>query len=166
MLFRKLNYNKKYIIMKMNSKCKHLLLVVLFIAGFGSGLKAQSDLEINRIFDKYGKQKGSVMVEMSKEMLEGYDFTFYKSIVISNNKEAGDFARGCLQTDQSGAKKVKQVVTNGKTSSVYLQLPKKGKYNRLILFNEKSVPELKMTLIYIESEKDSEEIMKLILKKK
>ena len=66
MLFRKLNYNKKYIIMKMNSKCKYLLLVVLFIAGFGSGLKAQSDLEINRIFDKYGKQKGSVMVEMSK----------------------------------------------------------------------------------------------------
>ena len=166
MLFRKLNYNKKYIIMKMNSKCKYLLLVVLFIAGFGSGLKAQSDLEINRIFDKYGKQKGSVMVEMSKEMLEGYDFTFYKSIVISNNKEAGDFTRGCLQTDQNGAKKVKQVVTNGKISSVYLQLPKKGKYNRLILFNEKSVPELKMTLIYIESEKDTEEIMKLILKKK
>jgi len=42
---------------------------------------------------------------MSKEMLEGYDFTFYKGIVISNNKEAGDFTRGCLQTDQSGAKK-------------------------------------------------------------
>ena len=47
MLFRKLNYNKKQIIMKMNSKCKYLILVVLFFAGFGSGLKAQSDLEIS-----------------------------------------------------------------------------------------------------------------------
>ena len=142
------------------------MLVLLLLVGFTSGLKAQSDLEINKVFDKYGKQKGSVMVEMSKEMLEGYDFIYYKSIIISNNKKAGDFTRECLKIDQGGAKKVKQVVTNGEVSSIYLQLPKKGKYHRLILFNETSAPKLKMTLIYIESEKDSEEILKLIIKKK
>jgi len=37
---------------------------------------------------------------------------------------------------------------------------------RLILFNEIFNPENKITLIYIESKNDSENILKLILKKK
>ncbi len=145
---------------------KYLVLVMLLVIGFSANLSAQSDLEINKVFEKYGKQQGTVLVEMSREMLKGYDFTFYKSIMASGNKEAGDFARQCLEIDQKGAKKVKQVVSNGVLSSIYLQLPKKGKYFRLILFNEATSPERKMTLIYIESEKDSEEILKIILKKK
>lgn len=139
---------------------------MLLVIGFSANLSAQSDLEINKVFEKYGKQQGTVLVEMSREMLKGYDFTFYKSIMASGNKEAGDFARQCLEIDQNGAKKVKQVVSNGVLSSIYLQLPKKGKYFRLVLFNEATSPERKMTLIYIESEKDSEEILKIILKKK
>lgn len=150
----------------MNNKSKYLIFTLLLVFGFMPSLKAQSDLEISKVYDKYGKQKGSVMVEMTREMLEGYDFTFYKSVVVSNSKEAGDFTRQCLIADQKGAKKVKQVVSNGVVSSVYLQLPKKGKYFRLILFNETVSPDRKMTLIYIESEKDSEEILKIILKKK
>lgn len=145
---------------------KYLVLVMLLVIGFSANLSAQSDLEINKVFEKYGKQQGTVLVEMSREMLKGYDFTFYKSIMASGNKEAGDFARQCLEIDQKGAKKVKQVVSNGVLSSIYLQLPKKGKYFRLVLFNEATSPERKMTLIYIESEKDSEEILKIILKKK
>ncbi len=145
---------------------KYVVLAMLVIVGFTANVKAQNDLEISKVFDKYGKQKGSVLVEMSKEMLEGYDFTYYKSIVTTGNKEAADFARQCLETDQKGAKKVKQVVSNGLLSSIYLQLPKKGKHFRLVLFNESPAPERKMTLIYIESEKDSEEILKIILKKK
>ena len=152
--------------MKMKNRSKYLIFALLFILGFSTNVRAQSDLEISKVFEKYGKQKGSVMVEMTKEMLEGYDISYYKSIVVSNNTEAGNFTRECLKTDQNGAKKVKQVVSNGELSSIYLQLPKKGKYYRLILFNETRNPELKMTLIYIESEKDSEEILKLILKKK
>jgi len=103
---------------------------------------------------------------MSREMLEGYDFTYYKSIVTTDNKEAADLARRCLEIDQKGAKKVKRVVSNGVLSSIYLQLPKKGEYFRLVLFNETTKPERKMTLIYIESEKDSEEILKIILKRR
>jgi len=47
----------------MKKHSKYLMLVLLLLVGFTSGLKAQSDLEINKVFDKYGKQKGSVMVE-------------------------------------------------------------------------------------------------------
>lgn len=150
----------------MNNISKYLVLISLIIFGLATNLNAQSDLEINKVFEKYGKQKNSVMVEMTKEMLKGYDFTYYKSIVTTDNAEAADFARACLKIDQKGAKKVKQVVSNGVVSSIYLQLPKKGKHFRLILFNESLTPQRKMTLIYIESEKDSEEILKIILKRR
>lgn len=150
----------------MKHKIKYITLISLVLIGFAGNLNAQSDLEINKVFEKYGKQNNSVLVEMSEEMLKGYDFTFYKSIVTTENTEVADFARKCIEVDQKGAKKVKQVVSNGVLSSIYLQLPKKGKYFRLVLFNEATSPERKMTLIYIESEKDSEEILKIILKKK
>ncbi|HPH57762.1 MAG TPA: hypothetical protein PLC41_07015 [Bacteroidales bacterium] len=150
----------------MKNMSKNLILTLLLAIGFLSGMNAQSDLEINKVFDQYGRQKGSVLVEMSREMLEGYDFTYYKSIVTINNQEAADLARRCLEIDQKDAKKVKQVVSNGVLSSIYLQLPQKGEYFRLVLFNETTTPERKMTLIYIESEKDSEEILKIVLKKR
>ena len=79
---------------------KNLILTLLLAIGFLSGMNAQSDLEINKVFDQYGRQKGSVLVEMSREMLEGYDFTYYKSIVTTNNQEAADLARRCLEIDQ------------------------------------------------------------------
>ena len=145
---------------------KHLILTLLAAIGCISTVNAQSDLEIDKVFEQYGRQKGSVLVEMSREMLEGYDFTYYKSIVTTDNKEAADLARRCLEIDQKDAKKVKRVVSNGVLSSIYLQLPKKGEYFRLVLFNETTKPERKMTLIYIESEKDSEEILKIVLKKR
>ncbi len=145
---------------------KHLILTLLAAIGCISTVNAQSDLEIDKVFEQYGRQKGSVLVEMSREMLEGYDFTYYKSIVTTDNKEAADLARRCLEIDQKDAKKVKRVVSNGVLSSIYLQLPKKGEYFRLVLFNETTKPERKMTLIYIESEKDSEEILKIILKRR
>ena len=145
---------------------KYLIFTLFLIVGFTANLNAQSDLEINKVFEQYGKKRGSVLVEMSREMLEDYDFTYYKSIVTTSNKEAADFARRCLAVDEKGAKKVKQVVSNGVDTSIYLQLPPKDNYYRLVLFNETTLPEQKMTLIYIESEKDSEEILKFILKRK
>ncbi len=124
----------------MKNMSKHLILTLLAAIGCISTVNAQSDLEIDKVFEQYGRQKGSVLVEMSREMLEGYDFTYYKSIVTTDNKEAADLARRCLEIDQKDAKKVKRVVSNGVLSSIYLQLPKKGEYFRLVLFNETTKP--------------------------
>jgi len=139
------------------------------IVGLGSilpTLQAQSDLQISKAFDQYGERKGVVMVELTDEMLNGYDFSLFKSLTIKDNPSAAEFIRKCLLRDEVGAKKVKQVVTNGVPTSIYLQLPRKGKLYRLILFNEIFTPEHKLTLIYIESKNDSEDVLKLILKKK
>jgi hypothetical protein len=150
----------------MNPLKKYVCTVLLFGMAILSPLKAQSDLEIRKAFEQYGEKKGVVMVELSSEMLDGYDFSLFKSLTISNNPAAGDFIRKCLIKDEAGAKKVKQVVANGKPTSIYLQLPRKSDLFRLILFNETQKPENKITLIYIESKNDSEDILKLILKKK
>lgn len=149
----------------MNSKTKtRILLLALF--GSMQILFAQKDLQISKVFDTYGERKGVVMVDLTGEILDGYDFALFKSITIKNDKSAADFIRKCLAKDEEGAKKVKQVVASGIPTSIYLQLPRKGKYSRLILFNENMRPEHIITLIYIESENESEDVLKLILKKK
>ena len=127
---------------------------------------AQSDLQISKAFEQYGNKKGSVYVELTNEALGNYDFSLFKSLTISNNVQAAELIRHCLAKDEAGARKVKQVVVSGVPTSIYLQLPKKGQLYRLILFNETRRGEQKVTLIYIESETDSEDILKFILKKK
>lgn len=128
-------------------------------------LPAQNNLEIKKAFDRYGNKKGVVMVELTGEMLEDYDFSFFKSLMIREHPEAADYIRKRLAIDEVGAKKVKQVVSNGTPTSIYLQLPPQRKLHRLILFNETSNPEYLVTLIYIETEHDAEDVLKLILKK-
>lgn len=149
----------------MNLKKRFL---ILLIASFGVylGTKAQTDLQISKVFEQYGERKGVTMVELSNEVIDGYNFALFKSIAISGNQQAADFIRKCINKDEVGAKKVKQVVVNGTPTSIYLQLPRKGKMSRLILFNETFKPEHKLTLIYIESETDSEDLLRLILRKK
>ena len=129
-------------------------------------LYAQQGLQISKVFEQYGKKKGVTMVQLTKEMMKGYNFSLFKSIVIENNPEATDFARNCVEKDQEGAKKIKQVMQNGKVTSTVLQLSPRGKENRMILYNESLDEKKEMTLIYIESKMDVEDIMTTILKKK
>jgi hypothetical protein len=143
-----------------------LIFLLIALWGFPSPVHAQSDLQISKAFEQYGQRNGVVMVELTDEALGDYDFALFRSLTITNNPTAADFVRKCLTRDEVGARKVKQVVTNGIPTSVYLQLPRKGKLYRLILFNETNKQEHKVTLIYIESETDSEDILKFILKKK
>lgn len=139
---------------------------VLILLLSATALMAQSDLEIRKVFQEFGKKKGVVMVELNGKMLGDYDFNTFKSIVITDLPEASEFVRQCIKKDEEGAKKVKQVVTNGKTTSVILQLSSKNKLNRLVLFNESGANPPKITLIYIESEDNADEVLKLVLKKK
>lgn len=149
--------------MRIIKRCLTLLMVV----GLSSfSLDAQTDLQISKAFEQYGSKKGSIYVELSNEALGNYDFALFKSLTITNNAQAADFIRHCLAKDETGARKVKQVVVSGVPTSIYLQLPKKGTLYRLILFNETRKTDQKVTLIYIESETDSENILKFILKKK
>jgi hypothetical protein len=140
--------------------------LILLLSWYSTTMMAQSDLEIRKVFEEYGNKKGVVMVELKGKMLEDYDFTAFKSISITNQTDAGDFIRKCLAKDEIGAKKVKQVVSSGKATSIILQLAPKNESNRLILFNESSGNPPKITLIYIESDSESDDVLKLVLRKK
>ena len=144
----------------------YLLLLIIIAFVIPGQLSAQQDLQISKVFEQYGKKKGVVMVQLTKEMLQGYDFSFFKSIVIKNDSTAINFTRECIAKDQEGAKKIKQVVQNGEITSIVLQLSSRGDENRLILYNESRDEIKEMTLIYIESTMDAEKIMTMILKKK
>ena len=149
--------------MKPKKLCFLLTLIVVLVSS--PDLFAQKDLHINDVFKTYGKKVNVEMVYLSGEMLEDYELSTFKSIKIKDDPTAADFVRKCLAMDEKGAKKIKQVVSKGVVTSIFLQLPPKGKYNRLILFNEKFKPNQQLVLIYIESENDSDEILKLLLKK-
>ncbi|WP_243347839.1 DUF6108 family protein [Parabacteroides sp. FAFU027] len=127
-------------------------------------VNAQSDLQISKVFEKYGSRKHVVMVEMSREMLASYNMTLYKSISIKEDPSSVEFVRNCLSKDKEGAKKIKQVMKGGELVSAYYQLNKRGKDNRFILF--RSDPPNVVTLIYIETEEETDNIVNMLLKKK
>jgi len=146
---------------------RNLLLSVIFILLSPFLSKAsimQDDLKIKDVFRIYGKNKNVVMVELSKEMLELYDITFYKSITIPKDPEALAFIRTCLESDQKGARKIKEITSDGAVISAYYQISEKNKdTNRFILF--KVNPAGMITLIYIEGKLDSDDLITILFTK-
>lgn len=148
--------------MKMKKKLTIALICVLGLMAMPSKLLAQDDLQIRKVFDKFGHHKNVVMVELSGDMLQSYNLTLYKSISIKEESSAVDFILRCLKKDQEGAKKIKQVVKAGDLYSAYYQLAKKGSDNRFILYKNEDET---ATLIYIETPIETDNIVNLLLKK-
>ena len=147
---------------------RNLLLFLLFTflcPAISKAAITQDDLKIKDVFRIYGKQKNVVMVELSKEMIDIYDITFYKSITIKNDPEALTFIRKCLENDQKGANKIKEVVSEGGIINAYYHIPgNNSPINRFILF--KVSPKGVITLIYIEGELDSDDLITILFTKK
>ncbi len=145
-------------------KISCMLFLLVFTLCLPAGLSAadmQSGLKIEEIFRRYGKKKNVTMVELSNEMLETYGMTHYKSITIKNDPDAIFHTRRCLEEDQAGARKIKEVRDDGGIVSAYYQLPVTGTdLNRFILFklSEKGV----VTLVYIEGELESDDLITLL----
>jgi hypothetical protein len=138
-----------------------LLMLILFCPVKAEEAVMQNDLKIKDVFQIYGKNKNVVMVELSKEITDMYDVTFYKSITIKNDSRALTFIRNCLKNDQERARKIKEIVSNGEIVSAYYQiLEENSKINRFILFNVNQKNEI--TLIYIEGELDSDDLITIL----
>ena len=139
--------------------------IVLLLTVASGMVRAQQGLQIASVFQKYGKQKGVTMVELSNEMLETYQMTLYKSLVFKDVEEALPDILNCLDADKKKAKKVKEVVAGGQIQSGYYQLPQlKEDVNRFILF--KTGKKGSATLIYIEGELDADDLVTMLFMKK
>ncbi len=148
--------------MKRNIRIATTLFLLTLVT---SGAWAQQGLQIASIFQKYGKQKGVTMVEMSNEVLETYQMDLYKSLVFKDVEEALPGILQCLEADKKKAKKVKEVVQNGQIQSGYYQLPQlKEDVNRFILF--KTGKKGSASLIYIEGELDADDLVTMLFMKK
>ena len=142
----------------MMNKIIRTTLIALLLT-FAAHAAAQQGLQIATIFQKYGKQKGVTMVELSNEMLETYQMTLYKSLVFKDVNNALPTILRCLEADK------KKVVSNGQIKSGYYQLPQlKEDVNRFILF--KTGKKDSATLIYIEGELDADDLITMLFMKK
>ncbi|KAA6323319.1 hypothetical protein EZS27_027226 [termite gut metagenome] len=138
------------------------IILMMFVA---TGVQAQQGLQIASVFQKYGKEKGVTMVELSNEMLDTYEMTLYKSLAFKDVRNALPYILRCLEADKKKAKKVKEAVFGGQIQSGYYQLPQAVEdINRFILFRtgEKGTA----TLIYIEGELDADDLVTMLFMKK
>ena len=148
----------------MNKVIRTTWIILLLTVASGMA-RAQQGLQIASVVQKYGKQKGVTMVELSNEMLETYQMTLYKSLVFKDVEEALPTILNCLDADKMKAKKVKEVVAGGQIQSGYYQLPQlKEDVNRFILF--KTGKKGSATLIYIEGELDADDLVTMLFMKK
>ena len=148
----------------MNKVIRTTWIILLLTVASGMA-RAQQGLQIASVFQKYGKQKGVTMVELSNEMLETCHMTLYKSLVFKDVEEALPTILNCLDADKKKAKKVKEVVAGGQIQSGYYQLPQlKEDVNRFILF--KTGKKGSATLIYIEGELDADDLVTMLFMKK
>lgn len=117
---------------------------------------AQEGLAVNNIFQQYGHSKGCKMVVMKNTKLRGYHLDVYKSLTY-NHKYAANI-NSMLKTDRHAAKKVREVVDNGRIASGYymMQHLPSGK-NRYVLFSNND--DSKGAVIYIEGDLSPEDIM-------
>lgn len=114
--------NKNTVNMRRFKYMLWLLVAVFCLMPCGvSAAETQKDLKIQEVFQRYGKKRNVTMVELSNEMLETYGMTRYKSITIKDDPEALRFTRQCLEADQKGARKIKEVTDDGGVVSAYYQ---------------------------------------------
>ena len=128
---------------------RKIILTIALICSATIFCNAQNGLAIRDVFERYGRQRGVTMVEISGESFGGYKLSLFKSLSVGNNSSISDFIRQCIDKDRRNA-----------------DLPRQGKMSRLILYNDDSHSKNAITLIYIETEENGDDILKFILKEK
>ncbi len=136
---------------------KRVLFTMLWAAVSMLSVHAQTGLEIDKAFERYGHEKGCKMVEMYDARLRGYQLHVYKSLTY---KKQGDAVDALLKADRKQAKKIREVVEDGRITGGYYMMPAlPSGMERYILFSNGLRGE--GSLIYIEGHITPSDIMKL-----
>jgi hypothetical protein len=127
-------------------KHKALVLFTLFQLVL-LGTSAQNHLKVKEIFDKYGKQEGAVLVQLSSDVLsQGSNLTFYKSLILDIHPAREQDLLNALGQDIRNGQIVSEVKKNGKVESGTYLFGSSGKTSEFILYKNKSG---KITLVYL-----------------
>ena len=158
-----LSYSVAELRMSMTMK-RYLFRRMMFMAVFlmlAVAAMGQKGLNVDNVFQRYGRAKGCKMVVMENTTLHGYKLRVYKSLVYKKLHHA---VKPYLDADRKNAKKVREVIDGGElVSGYYMMKPLPGGYNRYILFSY--VDSRKSTVIYIEGKLSPDDILKLCYSK-
>ena len=140
---------------------KRIMVTLAIMVACTMTAAAQDGLNVDKVFQRFGKSRGCKMVVMKNTELRGYKLQTYKSLVYKNLYSA---IEPYLAADKKSAKKVREVVEEGRIiSGYYMMAPLRGGINRYILFS--NVGGHKGTVIYIEGTLSPDDIMKLCYSK-
>ncbi len=140
---------------------KRIMVTLAIMVACTMTAAAQEGLNVDKVFQRFGKSKGCKMVVMKNTELRGYKLQTYKSLVYKNLYSA---IEPYLAADKKSAKKVREVVEEGRiVSGYYMMAPLRGGINRYSLFS--NVGGHKGTVIYIEGTLSPDDIMKLCYSK-
>ncbi len=119
---------------------------------FAVSIAARDKLKTDKIFEKYGMLDGSVLVELSTDVLaKNTKISFYKSMIMPEEKEAVQEIMTAIEEDTKEGLKIMESAKNGKveTGYYYLTPEKDRKTKEYILYKNKSK---KITLIYLKGD--------------
>lgn len=112
---------------------KRIMVTLAIMVACTMTAAAQEGLNVDKVFQRFGKSKGCKMVVMKNTELRGYKLQTYKSLVYKNLYSA---IEPYLAADKKSAKKVREVVEEGRiVSGYYMMAPLRGGINRYILFS-------------------------------
>lgn len=141
---------------------KRILLTLLWMTSFITAAQAQEGLEIDKAFTRYGNAVGSKMVEMNDAKVRGYKLHRYKSLTY---RSQGDDIDKLLKADRKRAKKIREVVEDGRiTGGYYMMAPLPSGLQRYVLFNNGSRG--RGAIIYIEGNIKPNDILQLFYTRK
>jgi hypothetical protein len=135
--------------------------MIIWIMGFMLPVlpvNAQRILSIDTLFANYGKQKGSIMIELAKDVLDGHtQIERYKCLIADANPEIIRQVETALQSDFSEENRyayqnvLKEIKEDGKIRTVYYVFVRE-KFSSVweyILYTNKNK---KFTLIYLKGD--------------
>ena len=123
---------------------------------------AQQGLGVADVFRLFGHERGCKMVEMHDAKLRGYQLKTYQSL---SYRTQGDQIASHLETDRQQAKKIREVVCDGRVVSGYYIMPPTAEgLNRYVLYMQKE--DKSGAVIYIEGELEPDDILRLCYQQK
>ncbi len=114
---------------------------------FAFNAEAQKHLKINDVFKEYGMKDGSILVELSTDVLSGNsNISFYKSLVMTTNDLRTNDCVSALNEDIKKGTKLIESKKNGNLETGYYVVGRDKNVYEYILYKNKSK---KLTLVYL-----------------
>ena len=136
---------------------KRTITLILLLVAIATSALAQQGLRVADIFSRYGHERGCKMVEMHDTELHGYELKTYQSLTYRIH---GDEIAPLLEEDRRKAKKIREVVSDGRVSSGYYIMPPTAEgLKRYVLYTQKQ--DNSGAIVYIEGKLEPDDILKL-----